>query len=284
MTFREALRLGATRLGGHRCDGADPLREAEALLAFATGVSRERSLMEPGAAVAPSAARRFASLIARRAGHEPLAYLLGTAWFAGLEFDVDRRVLIPRPATESVLLAALGAAIDLRAGMLVDVGTGSGCVAVAAAVAMPGAKVLATDDSAPALRLARKNARRHGVRVRFSAGDLLRPAAAALEGWRHPAAIVANLPYVPARAKVSPCVRREPRRAVFAAGDGTGPYRRLFRQLAKVPRRAPTAVACELLPAQYAPLAKEFRRLFPDATAERIKNHQGRTVGLLART
>lgn len=282
MTYREALRAGAARLRGHRCDGADPLREAEALLAFAAGTSRERMLMEPDAPFPPAASRKFGTLVARRGRHEPLAYLLGTAWFAGLEFESDRRALIPRPATELVLLAALQAAIGLRAGALIDVGTGSGCIAVAAAVGMPGAKVVATDSSAAALALARRNARRHGVAVRFLRGDLLRPAATGLASWRHPAVMVANLPYVPAAARVSPCVRREPKGAVFAPGDGTGPYRKLFLQLSKVRRRAPTVLACELLPAQYAPLAKELRRLFPDARPERIKNHQGRTVGMLA--
>ncbi|HTM69193.1 MAG TPA: HemK/PrmC family methyltransferase [Candidatus Binatia bacterium] len=284
MTIREALRRGAKQLRGHRCDGADPVREAEALLASATGLSRERMFMSPDLPLASGARRRFSSLVARRRRHAPLAYLLGTAWFAGLEFAVDRRVLIPRPATEHVLDTAVRAAVRTDAALVIDVGTGSGCVAIAAAKALPGARVLATDDSPAALRLARSNARRRSARVRFLRGDLLRPASAALTAARRPAVIIANLPYVPASSPVSPCVRREPRRAVFAPGDGTGPYRELFRQLAAIPLRAPATIVCELLPRQYLPLDKAFRRLFPDARPERIKNHRGRTVGLIART
>lgn len=286
MTIGEALRSGARALKSHRCDEADPVREAEALLVMATGQARERFILEPKSALRADAARRYRSLLSRRRRHAPLAYLLGSAWFSGFEFAVDKRVLIPRPATEHVLTAALWAAIDRRTDLFIDAGTGSGCIAVTAALSLPAAKVVATDDSAGALTVARKNARRHGVagRIRFAKGDLLEPAAAALSRADARPVIVANLPYVPAAQRVSPCVRSEPRHAVFAPGDGTGPYRKLFRQLADLRAGRPFVLLCELLPRQYAPLRRELLKLFPAAEVTPIKNHQQRTVGLRART
>ena len=281
MTLRDALRTGAQELRRHRCPGSDAVREAEALLVEATGAPRERFILSPDAAVRPAALRRYRSLLSRRRRHEPLAYLLGTAWFAGIELAVDRRVLIPRPATEHMLAAAL----DAGAQLLIDVGTGSGCLAVAAALAMPGAKIVATDDSSASLDVARKNARRHGVagRIRFVKGDLLRPAAATLSRTHDRIVIVANLPYVPSSARVSPCVRREPRHAVFAPKDGTGPYRELFSQLAALRPGRPFTLLCELLPRQYAPLRRAIIARFPAADVGPIKNHQRRTVGLAAK-
>ncbi|HTK04440.1 MAG TPA: HemK/PrmC family methyltransferase [Candidatus Eisenbacteria bacterium] len=284
MTIREALVFGAKALKPHRCDGADPVREAEALLVMAAGTSRERFMLEPGTELRAVAVRRYRALLSRRRRHAPLAYLLGTAWFSGFEFAVDRRVLIPRPATEHVLAAALWAGIEQRTDLFIDAGTGSGCIAVTAALSLPAAKVIATDDAAGALSVARKNARRHGVtgRIRFAKGDLLKPAAAALSGAEARPLIVANLPYVPAAQRVSPCVRSEPRRAVFAPKDGTGPYRRLFRQLADLRAGRPFVLLCEILPSQYAPLRRELLRSFPAAAVTPIKNHQHRTVGLRA--
>ena len=134
------------------------------------------------------------------------------------------RVLLPRPATERLVETALRE-LDGRTACVVDVGTGSGAVAVALAVAAPALEVWATDTSGCAVELARENAHRHGVgqRVRVRRGDLLEPVPGAID------LIVANLPYLPAaEAAAHPELAGEPVGAVYAPGDGLGPYRRLL--------------------------------------------------------
>lgn len=283
MTLREALRIGAQELKKHDCPDVDPVREAEALLAFAAKVPRELFFADPDRTVSPAAGRRFRALIARRRRHEPLAYLLGSAWFMGIEFAVDPRVLIPRPATEHVAAAAIAAARRFHVTALVDVGTGSGCVAVAARLALPeGTAVYATDLSAEALAVARKNARRLGADVRFLRGDLLAPARARLARGRGRVIVVANLPYIPSGAmrSLAPELRREPRSALAGGRDGLAPSRRLLDQLASAAARAD--VFFEILPEQYGPLAEAVRRLFPAAAVAPIENHQKVVVGLRA--
>ena len=201
----------------------------------------------------------------------------------GREFAADRRALIPRPATELIAATAFSTAKERRAALLVDVGTGSGCIAIAAALALPGTAIFATDSSASALALARKNARLHDVGsiAIFRKGDLLLPARDSLIRADGPAIIVANLPYIPARSMRSlpPDLRREPRSALIGGPDGLAPSRRLLDQLAEGPR-PPSDVFFEILPEQFAPLARDVRERFPDATTAPIKNHQGVVIGL----
>jgi release factor glutamine methyltransferase len=142
--------------------------------------------------------------------------------FAGLSLLLaPGAVMTPRHTTEALVDAAVALAGDRRV-RIADVGTGSGAVAVALAVALPSAEIFATDTSASAVELARENVRRLGVadRVTVSAGDLLDPVPGDLD------LVVANLPYLP-REPVDDEVLSEPPEAVYAPGDGLGPYRRL---------------------------------------------------------
>ena len=171
------------------------------------------------------AAVSYGQLIRRRADRVPVAYLLGRREFYGRTFAVDPRVLIPRPETEHLVEATLGC-VDGAARVL-DVGTGSGCIAVTVALERPAARVVATDFSPGALAVAAANCRRHGVvdRVRLVRADLLsalRPAAFDV--------VVSNPPYVDATEwqSLMPDVRdHEPPEALLA-GDGLDVYRRLF--------------------------------------------------------
>ncbi len=176
------------------------------------------------------------SLLTRRAAGEPLQYLLGTQEFCGLEFEVGPAVLIPRPETE-LLVQELTALSERpaqgHAPLIADIGTGSGCIAVALAHAKPDAQVYATDLSAEALDVARRNACRHGVteRVRLLGGDLLAPLAGlGLEGRL--TAVVSNPPYIPAGdlPGLQREVRREPQAALDGGPDGLTFYRRLLRE------------------------------------------------------
>ncbi len=169
----------------------------------------------------------FRALIERRLAGEPIQYIIGEAEFYGLPFRVTRDVLIPRPETEYLVEKVLELTASFTAPRIVDIGTGSGAIAVVLAHKLPGARLTATDLSAPALKIARQNAVRNGVaRIRFLLGDLLAPVAEERFDI-----IVSNPPYVPTadRATLSVEVREyEPALALFAGDDGLDVYRRLI--------------------------------------------------------
>jgi release factor glutamine methyltransferase len=190
-----------------------PRLDAEVLLAEATGWDRARLAAEPDAPVDAPAARRFGAMVRRRVRREPVAYIVGRKGFRNLELGVDRRVLIPRP--ESELLVEI--ALELEPGSVLDVGTGSGAIALAVADELPGCDVLATDTSDEALEVARANAERIGLadRVEFERGTV--------PPGRRFDLVLANLPYVREEeiASLEPEISEyEPRQAVVAGSDG----------------------------------------------------------------
>lgn len=200
-----------------------PRLDAELLLGEATGLDRARLAAEPEAGVQADAGRKFAEMVRRRLRREPVAYILGRKGFRHIELAVDRRVLIPRPETE--LLVEL--ALELNPQRVLDMGTGSGAIALAIADEVLGCQVVATDTSAGALEVARANAERLGLaeRVQFVGGM----APQANLGWvREGEAeafdlVVANLPYVAESewADLEPEVTEwEPREALLAGPDG----------------------------------------------------------------
>jgi release factor glutamine methyltransferase len=179
-------------------------------------------------------AERFRILLDRRRAGEPMQYITGEAEFYGLKFAVNREVLIPRPETELLVERAILVAGKLRQDGLVpeprivDVGTGSGAIAVSLAHAFKTARVMATEISPAALAVARANAARNGVaeRVRFLEGDLLEPVAGETFHF-----VVSNPPYVPERDRASLAVEVrdfEPAQALYAGEDGLSVYRRLI--------------------------------------------------------
>jgi release factor glutamine methyltransferase len=177
-------------------------------------------------------AERFEALIVRRTAREPTAYLVGRREFCGLEIQVTPAVLIPRPESELIVEAAL-ASFSRSSGALdiADVGTGSGCLAVALARERPASRIVATDISNDALEVARLNARRLGVasRVELVETDLLNGVERQFD------LIVSNPPYVPEgdRPQLQPEVRDyEPARALFAGDDGLSIIRRLVNEAA----------------------------------------------------
>jgi release factor glutamine methyltransferase len=203
----------------------NPRLDAEVLLAAAMGVDRAALISDPGRGVEPEAARRFQEYARRRVQREPVAYILGRKGFRRLELEVDARVLIPRPETEHVVEAAL----DLPQGArVVDVGTGSGAIALALADERPDLRVVATDISADALAVARANAERLGLSIEFVEGDLL-------EGVPGPIdAVVANPPYVQSGSRLAPEIgKHEPAVALYGGDDGLDIYRRLVPAAAR---------------------------------------------------
>jgi len=202
--------------------------DAELLLAAASGRERASLIADPGAEVPPAVGRTYGELVRRRLRREPLAYIVGTKGFRRIELAVDRRVLVPRPETELLVEVAL----ERRPGTVLDVGTGSGAIALAVADELPEAAVVATDTSPGALAVARANAERLGLaeRVRFEAGTV--PAEQSFD------LVLANLPYVAERewAGLEPEVTQwEPREALLAGEDGLDAYRALLAPLDEGP-------------------------------------------------
>ena len=218
-TVREALTASVDALTAAGVD--TPRLDAEVLLAEASGWDRARLAADPEAAVPASVARRFGEMVRRRLRREPVAYIVGRRGFRHLDLAVDRRVLIPRPETE--LLVDL--ALELQPGSVLDVGTGSGAVALAIADELSGCRVVATDTSAAALEVAAANAERLGLgeRVRFLADSV--PADGEFD------LVVANLPYIASGEwpGLQPEVTQwEPREALLAGADGLDAIRALL--------------------------------------------------------
>ena len=225
-----------------------PRLDAELMLAEASGAGRAALAADPDAALEPGAGRLFAAMVRRRLRREPLAYIVGRKGFFGIELAVDRRALIPRPETELLVEVAL----ELGPRRLLEVGTGSGAVALALARELPDLEIVATDTSGAALELARSNASRLGVegRVRFAAGTLS-------AGERFDL-VVANLPYVAEAewAGLAPEIRDwEPRDALLAGPDGLASIRSLLETLARAEPPVTGAVALEVGAGQAAPVA-----------------------------
>lgn len=221
---REALDAAVDALAAAGID--EPRLDAELLLGEAMGCDRAALMVDSGAEVPASAARAFGEMVRRRLRREPVAYILGSKGFRRLELAVDPRVLVPRPETE--LLVEL--ALELRPARVLDVGTGSGAIALAVADELPGAEVIATDTSSAALEVARANADRLGLaeRVRFVEGTLPHDSG----GFD---LILANLPYVAERdwPSLQPEVtQHEPREALLAGSDGLDAYRGLIPECA----------------------------------------------------
>ena len=202
-----------------------PRLDAEVLLAHALGVERLRLLADQEAPVQGPAVRAFQDAVRRRGvGREPVAYITGIKGFRHLDLHVDPRVLIPRPETETLVEAALDLAQAMR---VVDVGTGSGAVALALKDERPDPAVTATDISDDALVVARANAARLGLDVGFVRADLL-------DGVGEVDAVVSNPPYVEDGALLAPEIaRHEPAAALYAGLDGLAVVRRLVAQAAE---------------------------------------------------
>jgi len=209
-----------------------PRLGAELLLGHCLGKTRLQLILDADQPLDTAELNAFRELLRRRRKSEPVAYLLGYKEFFGLSFAVDARVLIPRPDTETLVDVALALSAHRPAtGRLLDLCTGSGCVALAFALRRPGWTVLGTDLSPEALEVARGNAANlaPGLDVTFAVGDLF----AAVPQGRHFDLIVANPPYIPsaeADALDSGIADFEPRLALDGGDDGLAVVRRIVHQ------------------------------------------------------
>ena len=198
--------------------------EARSLLAFVLDVPRESLLAQPLRGIEATAASRFRELCARRLAGEPMAYLLGQREFYGRCFRVDRAVLIPRPETECLIDLALDVLSGLDGPTVVDLGTGSGCIAITLALERPDAVLWATDLSEQALELARANAGELGAAVTFLGADWYGTALGRFD------LIVSNPPYIATDDPHLTALRHEPRRALTDDQDGLSCLRSIIGQ------------------------------------------------------
>ncbi|MCS7049172.1 MAG: peptide chain release factor N(5)-glutamine methyltransferase [Verrucomicrobiae bacterium] len=225
MTILEVINKTTPFFQRHGVDS--PRLTIELMLAHVLQTNRLRLYLDFERELDEATLARLRELVRRRAAGEPLQYVLGEAEFCGLKLAVDRRVLIPRPETEWLVEAVVNRAPRT----VLDVGTGSGCIALAVARRLPQARVFACDVSEGALVVARENARRHDLEknVRFFASDLL---SACTDGWRVEA-IVCNPPYI-SRGEWGQLPREvrdfEPGLALLAGEDGLEVMRRLAPQ------------------------------------------------------
>jgi release factor glutamine methyltransferase len=262
---RDALDGAVTAIAAAGCE--TPRLDAELLLCSVLGVSRERLLVDRDLVVAGEDVRALQAAVRRRAvEREPVAYIVGVRHFRQLELRVDRRVLVPRPESELLVDWAIALAPGAR---VLDVGTGSGAIALAVKHERADLQVSASDVSDEALDVARANAARLELDVAFLRADLLDGVPDDLD------ALVANLPYVAIgeRAQLAPeIVRHEPPAALFSGDDGLDAIRALSAQLAR--RERPAAAALEVGAGQ-APRVAEMLRASGFETVECIRDLAG---------
>lgn len=237
----EAAGLGTARL------------DCLVLLEDATKKDRSYLLAHPEYELTPGVTKALTQKLQRRSKHEPLAYVRNKTEFYGREFYVDNRVLEPRPESETMIelaLEVLGSRLEVieKPACIVDIGTGSGALAITIKLEVPAARVLATDIDKGCIEVAQKNAKQLGAVVEFYKGNLL-------EHFHKPEPttynlLLANLPYVPNHYQINRAAGAEPRTAIFGGADGLDLYRRLFDQARKL-TKPPGYILTESLPFQH---------------------------------
>jgi release factor glutamine methyltransferase len=226
MTVLEVLRSSANYLSKRNVDS--PRLNAEQLLAHVLGRKRLELYLDFERSLNESELMPLRELVKRRGQGEPLQHLLGTIEFCGHTFLCDKRALVPRPETEELVELVIQSTINSQPSTIVDVGTGSGVIALSLAAKFPEAQIQAVDISEDALALAEENAKRLGLsqRVRFTKGSFLENLKERFE------VIVANLPYISMQDRhlLSREVRRDPAVALFAGDRGDESIRELIEQ------------------------------------------------------
>jgi release factor glutamine methyltransferase len=230
----EAYAVSAARLA--RAGVASPEAEAWQLIEEATGSGRGRLLMEPHE-LTPDQQRLLGAWLARRELREPLQRIIGKAYFYGLALRIEPGVLIPRPETERLVELTLESLKGVPAPRVLDVGCGSGAIALALKNERPDARLMASDVTPAALEVSASNAAALGLELELARSDLL-AAEQAREFAASAHALVSNPPYLPAgdRAFAQPEVRWDPEDSLYAGDDGLGVFRSLLRQAEAVCR------------------------------------------------
>jgi len=223
LTVLEVLKLASEHLGKH---GSDSARlDAEVMLAGALGLRRLDLYLQFDRALSEAELGVFRAQVARRAHGEPVAYVVGHKEFMALDFEVTPAVLVPNPDTEALVQLAVARAREAgRPLRVADVGTGSGCIAIATAHYAPDVEVWASDISTKALEVAARNVAKNSLepRVHLACGDLMEPLPGSFD------LVCANLPYLAAGARLPAEVVAQPGVALYAGEEGSGLVTRLL--------------------------------------------------------
>ncbi len=274
--LRDALKAAGRRLTDATVPSAD--FDARALAAHVLHMPLSQLALHHDHRLTPQESVEFDNLVARRCAREPLQYITGETEFYGRVIRCDRRALIPRADTETLAEVALELARDLAVSCAVDIGTGTGAIAIALAAQVPHLEILATDNSPAALDLAAENLALHDLagRIALAQGDCLEAVRQA-GWWERTQMIVSNPPYVRAdefEALQPEIARWEPREALVGADpDGLGFYRRLLADAGQMP--ALRAVAFEVGVSGHTPPVPRSPDSGPAALAEGAKGEVG---------
>lgn len=225
--------------------------DALVLLSDSLDKNRAHLLAHPELKLTHEQQYELQKLLDRRLAHEPLAYIRGKTEFYGREFNLNKDVLEPRPESEAMFDLLKGLPSISTESHIIDVGTGSGALAITAKLEFPETTVSAIDINAKCLVVARSNAQKHHVNIDFIHSDLLTNIESLIP--TQPCILLANLPYVPDSYQVNEAASHEPKRAIFGGADGLTLYRRLFKQLAEL-HDIPFFVFTEALPFQHSEL------------------------------
>ena len=269
MTLQQALDQARARLSGLK-DIEDPGLESEVLLRHILSFTRAQLYLDLKSELNSEKEVAFQKLVKQRLHGEPLAYIIHSREFYGLDFYVDGRVLVPRPETELLVEEALRFCNERPAAVLADIGTGSGAIAISLAVNLPGVKIYASDISPQALQVAEFNARRHGVENRLTLlqGDLLEMLKSPVD------VLLANLPYVGGDWQTMPSAPFEPRLALDGGEAGFDQLFRLIDQL-KGKINPGGCVLLEIGQGQDQAVVDYLRRAFPKSQIDTLKDLSG---------
>lgn len=225
--------------------------DALVLLEDCLGKDRARLLAWPELELTREQQKVLDGQVKTRTTHEPLAYIRHKSEFYGREIYIDHRVLEPRPESETII--EFLKILNLPPGAtIVDVGTGSGMLAITAKLELPQAEVIAIDIDQNCLDVAKKNAKTYRTDIEFIKGDLIKPLTTREFGNL---VLLCNLPYVPDHFQINPAAMREPRVAIFGGADGLDLYRQLFKQINSLATK-PIYMLTESLPPQHVTLTQ----------------------------
>lgn len=256
----------------------NPFFETELLLAFTLKKSREFLIANPGHLLTSSELNKFNKLLEKRINNYPIAYLIGEKEFYGLDFKINKNVLIPRPETELIVDQVLNIVNKYNKPInIYDIGTGSACVIIAIAKKLhfrKNIKYYAIDISKKALKIAKNNAKLHKVKINFHQGNLLNPLASKINN-RNLNIITANLPYLtPIQIKNSPTIQHEPKIALAGGNDGLDCYQQLFQQI-KHNKLDNYLLFCEIDESQTSKIKQLIKNQLPQKKFKILKDLSG---------
>ncbi len=248
MSIIEWLVENMNRLQKYGVDS--PRRDCLVLLEDTLGKNRAWVISHPEYNLKRSHLEKLSKLIERRLKREPLAYIRGKAWFYGRFFYVTPKVMVPRPESESFIEIVK----EINPGVVADIGTGSGCLAVTVKLEVSDCCVFAYDIDRYALKIAEKNAKKHGVDIEFKTSNMLDLVNIYRNMHSHKHnrvnALIANLPYVPDGLITSKEILYEPKKALFSGKNGLEHYRKLWKQISKLSSK-PQHIVTESLEKQH---------------------------------